>query len=223
MIFYFFFSSRRRHTRFSRDWSSDVCSSDLRGRNIAVFGQVDQRLNDRWRWSLGLRAEQRDADYEDEGLVDESEQRSDLSARDSMIGGQISLSADLSDASAAYVALSRGYKAGGFNLGSIPEEAREFDPEYLTNLEVGLKSELGGGRGFVDAALFYQWRRDLQVRTGRQADPMNPGTYVFVTDNLRSGYNAGFEASLRYALTPSLTVGGTLGLLRTKASGGLSE
>src|SRR5690606_23457415 len=25
-----FFSSRRRHTRFSRDWSSDVCSSDLR-------------------------------------------------------------------------------------------------------------------------------------------------------------------------------------------------
>src|SRR5690606_41071528 len=25
----FFYSSRRRHTRFSRDWSSDVCSSDL--------------------------------------------------------------------------------------------------------------------------------------------------------------------------------------------------
>src|SRR5690606_39932134 len=29
LFFYFFFSSRRRHTRFSRDWSSDVCSSDL--------------------------------------------------------------------------------------------------------------------------------------------------------------------------------------------------
>src|SRR5690606_4591642 len=28
-LFVFFFSSRRRHTRFSRDWSSDVCSSDL--------------------------------------------------------------------------------------------------------------------------------------------------------------------------------------------------
>src|SRR5690606_2059379 len=28
-ISWFFFSSRRRHTRFSRDWSSDVCSSDL--------------------------------------------------------------------------------------------------------------------------------------------------------------------------------------------------
>src|SRR5206468_7891906 len=28
-LFFFFFSSRRRHTRSDRDWSSDVCSSDL--------------------------------------------------------------------------------------------------------------------------------------------------------------------------------------------------
>src|SRR5690606_39834733 len=32
----FFFSSRRRHTRFSRDWSSDVCSSDL-NRDLRTF------------------------------------------------------------------------------------------------------------------------------------------------------------------------------------------
>src|SRR3712207_7932982 len=29
MTVFFFFSSRRRHTRYWRDWSSDVCSSDL--------------------------------------------------------------------------------------------------------------------------------------------------------------------------------------------------
>src|SRR5579872_7560471 len=29
VLFVFFFSSRRRHTRCGRDWSSDVCSSDL--------------------------------------------------------------------------------------------------------------------------------------------------------------------------------------------------
>src|SRR3712207_5191012 len=29
MLMFFFFSSRRRHTRYWRDWSSDVCSSDL--------------------------------------------------------------------------------------------------------------------------------------------------------------------------------------------------
>src|SRR6266436_10373514 len=35
---FFFFSSRRRHTRCSRDWSSDVCSSDLAAINRARSG-----------------------------------------------------------------------------------------------------------------------------------------------------------------------------------------
>src|SRR3712207_7217442 len=35
----FFFSSRRRHTRYWRDWSSDVCSSDLIGRVVNALGQ----------------------------------------------------------------------------------------------------------------------------------------------------------------------------------------
>src|SRR3989449_9580736 len=34
----FFFSSRRRHTRCSRDWSSDVCSSDLVNLGVALAG-----------------------------------------------------------------------------------------------------------------------------------------------------------------------------------------
>src|SRR5690606_40312393 len=37
----FFFSSRRRHTRFSRDWSSDVCSSDLGGGGAETERQAD--------------------------------------------------------------------------------------------------------------------------------------------------------------------------------------
>src|SRR5947209_7479089 len=41
MSFFFFFSSRRRHTRYWRDWSSDVCSSDLIcDQQAALFGQM---------------------------------------------------------------------------------------------------------------------------------------------------------------------------------------
>src|SRR3712207_9535157 len=46
-LLFFFFSSRRRHTRYWRDWSSDVCSSDLdvviaqeSVDHILVFAQV---------------------------------------------------------------------------------------------------------------------------------------------------------------------------------------
>src|SRR5690349_22060712 len=39
ICFFFFFSSRRRHTRSLRDWSSDVCSSDLRADHQVDLGQ----------------------------------------------------------------------------------------------------------------------------------------------------------------------------------------
>src|SRR2546421_3319863 len=42
--FFFFFSSRRRHTRSDRDWSSDVCSSDLAFEHIDPFLQRDVGL-----------------------------------------------------------------------------------------------------------------------------------------------------------------------------------
>src|SRR6266513_5722287 len=41
LIFFFFFSSRRRHTRSKRDWSSDVCSSDL---DLDDFKSVNDRF-----------------------------------------------------------------------------------------------------------------------------------------------------------------------------------
>src|SRR5207253_4543053 len=43
----FFFSSRRRHTRWPRDWSSDVCSSDLvcHQRHSAHFAPLSQKAN----------------------------------------------------------------------------------------------------------------------------------------------------------------------------------
>src|SRR5437762_9123870 len=42
-VVFFFFSSRRRHTRYIGDWSSDVCSSDLLRSDSPVRGRVRRR------------------------------------------------------------------------------------------------------------------------------------------------------------------------------------
>src|SRR5690606_40781126 len=51
--FVFFFSSRRRHTRFSRDWSSDVCSSDLaeavKGADVVMILLPDENIAEVYR------------------------------------------------------------------------------------------------------------------------------------------------------------------------------
>src|ERR1039458_10677565 len=52
-VLFFFFSSRRRHTRCLSDWSSDVCSSDL-GSNIVV--DLGYNLNYSWNQHLTYNA-----------------------------------------------------------------------------------------------------------------------------------------------------------------------
>ncbi len=203
--------------------SDDALANRYDATNLAVFGQLDGFLTERWRWSAGLRFEQRTAHYRDSGVWTGVTQVTDLSDRDRMWGGQASLSFDISTVSSTYLSLSRGYKAGGFNLGGVPPEGRYFEPEYLWNLEAGFKSGILDGRGYLDTAVFYEARRNLQVRTGTQLDPANPGTYLFITGNLDRGYNMGVEGTLRFFLTPAIEVGGSLGLLRTQASGGLDE
>src|SRR3712207_6645619 len=60
MSFFFFFSSRRRHTRYWRDWSSDVCSSDLGGGGAPAIGRGNlgfrlAKASQRWNELLALR------------------------------------------------------------------------------------------------------------------------------------------------------------------------
>src|SRR6266496_3052872 len=43
-VYFFFFSSRRRHTRSLRDWSSDVCSSDLGARYWNWYGPTETNV-----------------------------------------------------------------------------------------------------------------------------------------------------------------------------------
>src|SRR5256885_419020 len=47
MLLYFFFSSRRRHTRLQGDWSSDVCSSDL-GQTDLLDGACEREGGQGW-------------------------------------------------------------------------------------------------------------------------------------------------------------------------------
>src|SRR5699024_11313149 len=63
LFFFFFFSSRRRHTRSKRDWSSDVCSSDLTG--MAHDGIANVPEEGTWLLNKGERvlSPQQNADF----------------------------------------------------------------------------------------------------------------------------------------------------------------
>jgi len=188
--------------------------------NLALFGQLEGLLGARWGWSLGGRIEQRDADYHDEGIKDGAPRGIAAGERDRMWGAQASLHFDVQENVRTFATLSRGYKAGGFNLGEAASIRARFAPEYLWSLDVGIKGEWLERRLYADLTAFYMRRTDMQISTGVQLDPIgDPSSYFFLTDNAAGGRNLGIEASARWRLSDQLELGGTLGLLRTRYSG----
>ncbi|HEY4366878.1 MAG TPA: TonB-dependent receptor [Steroidobacteraceae bacterium] len=198
----------------------DFLTSHYDASNVAVFGQLDGRFTQRWGWSFGLRSEQRSADYRDDGVQDGDPRTTDSHESDHMWGGQATLTFDPRPNLQLFSTLSRGYKAGGFNLGRAAAIRERFAPEYLYSLDVGAKGEWLDHRLYADITAFYMKREDMQVATGVQLDPVgNPSSYLFFTDNAAGGYNTGIETSLRWRVNRQVEIGGSLGLLRTRYSG----
>ena len=184
----------------------DTFGSRYEATNVALFGQLDHELGTATRLSVGLRVERRSADYADTaGLL--------AGPSETMSGGEVALTHDHSDALTSFLSLSRGYKAGGFNLGIVPEDRREFDAESMWNLEAGIKSSFLDGAATLNLSVFYSRRDDQQVRTSFQLDPGDPASFVFFTDNAAEGRTLGLEAELRWAIGDALDVYANVGLL----------
>jgi len=185
--------------------------SEFEADSLAAFGQIDQALSEEWTLSGGLRIEQRDADYADSDGVT-------FSPEDTMLGGKLAIEYQPTGRdSFYYLALSRGFKAGGFNIGGdIPEADRAYDPEYLWNLELGTRYTSADSNWAFSHTLFYSWRKEMQVETSIQPDPTDPLSFVFFTDNAAEGKNYGLESTLEYQLAEDWTLSGGLGLLKAE-------
>ena len=176
------------------DWAdslNDTFGSNYEATSIAAFGQYDHDIGDATRVSIGLRTERRTTDYDD---------TAGLSAgpTESMWGGELTLSHDHSSSLTSFVSLSKGYKAGGFNLGVVPEDRRDFGAEELWNLEAGIKTALLQDSLRINASVFANRRVNQQVRTSFQLIPGDPASFVFFTDNAAQGETTGFEADVRW-------------------------
>ena len=188
------------------DSLDDTFGSSYDATNVALFGQLDGNLGTATRLSVGLRVERRTTDYDDTAGL-----RADPA--ETMAGGEITLSHDHSGELTSFLSLSRGYKAGGFNLGIVPDDRREFGAESLWNLEAGIKSSLFDAAVTLNVSAFYSRRDDQQVRTSFQLIPGDPASFVFLTDNAARGRTLGLEAEFRWTLSEMLELYANAGLL----------
>jgi len=201
------------------DWAdglNESFGSDYDALSVALFGQYDHDLSSTTRLSSGIRVEHRSTDYADtDGLI--------AGPSETMWGGELSLSRDYGEGVTVYAGLSKGYKAGGFNLGLTPPGKRDFGTEEMLTLEAGLKSTLLDGRFQINAAVFQNQRNDQQVRTSVQLVPGDPASFVFFTDNIGSGKAIGIESDLRWYASDEWELYGTVGLIDATLQGGRDQ
>src|SRR6202048_1470783 len=120
--------------------------------NVALYGSLDADLGPRATVSGGLRVERREARYADSADV----QTPFPKQTNHMIGGNFSWELRTGDGEHVYVTLARGYKGGGFNIGSqILAEQRAFGPESLWSIETGVKDAEDGGPRQGQKGLFF--------------------------------------------------------------------
>ncbi|TKB46315.1 TonB-dependent receptor [Thalassotalea mangrovi] len=199
----------RQYTYLASDFTSSFDAQ-----NLAIFAELQTHLSDALTLTTGLRIEQRDIDYvNSDGL--------DYQPEDTMLGGKLLLAYQLSDAAMTYASINRGYKAGSVNSnGTLSDELRAFDPEYLWNYELGFKTSLLDNRAVFRAAVFYMTRDDIQI-SSYHLDERADGSSEFISfwDNAATGNNAGVEVEFLWDISDSLNIYTSLGLLNTEFSG----
>ncbi len=106
----------------------------------------------------------------------------------------------------AYATVSTGFKSGGLSDGG-----RRHKPEFLTNYELGLKSEFFGRALALNVDAFVMKYKDMQVSTIERDN--STGQQQLVTSNAARATINGIEAELRWRLTPADRLSGNVSLL----------
>ena len=144
--------------------------------------------------------------------VDDVFQRADGIASWSEVDPMLSLAYDLNDTTMLYGTYATGFRDGGYASRfpeGTPDPIPAFEPEYVTSLEFGAKTELADGSLRLNAALFHTTYDDMQV-SGRPANLASGATGV---SNVGLGILDGLEMEAMWVVNDNLRIDATLGLL----------
>jgi len=188
---------------------------DYNTENTAIFGQLDSHLTDKLTLITGARVEYYEAKYNDAGIVRATPSSLKTNVNEVLYGAKLGLNYQANKDQLLYTSLTRGYKPGGINDDNrIAANAREFNTEFMWNLETGVKSSWLNGRLMTNFAAFYAKRKDAQTKSSTQE--VGGPNFIEFTANAAEATHMGIEAGLDWFLTEKFRVIGSLGLLDTE-------
>lgn len=133
---------------------------------------------------------------------------------------RLALSRQFTDDVMGYVSYSEGFNAGGADPVSSANGRRlvTFDPENIKTYEVGVRSDLVGGRLRFNASLFHTDWEDIQIRSNFVDPSIGVYAVTIITQNVAGADADGIETELTWLATDNLEINFNLGLLDTAYS-----
>jgi len=182
---------------------------------IGVYGQGTATIANRFDLTAGVRVdnEQKDASLST-FFTPQIQPRRDLvtDASFSNVSPQFSAAVRIQPEKTAYVAVTRGYKAGGFNPVS-PVGFESYGEEHAWNIEGGLKTMWASGRVMANASVFRIDWEDLQLNVPDFTSPAQ-----FYIANIGGATSSGVEAEVNARVHSSVDVFGGVGYTRARFS-----
>jgi iron complex outermembrane receptor protein len=204
----------------------------------AVFGEVTLALTDKFTLALGARQHSQDNENQVMTPINAAPRYTNQDfARDPLAGrkdgrltpssfdkatGRVSARYQFTDSVMGYVSFAQGFNSGGGAYINEPVTNNpilyQWKPETLNNLEVGLRSDLAGGRVRFNATLFDTVWDDIQAALALRYCNSSGDCFDLpsvVTQNIGKAEAKGAEFELTYAPTRQWLFNVNLGLLDT--------
>ena len=181
----------------------------------AVYTQIEKKLFNKFVLLATVRKETNSIKYEGKAnYYGEPLDFVSFNVKHNLWGGKFALQYFTNDNLNLYAGVSYGYKAGGVNQHPLlASENRPYNPEFMTNLEIGFRRY--AEKSTLHLSAFLAKRLDQQVSISSQQQEGDPNSFVFYTSNATTGSLNGLELEGSFQLSSALSFTGSLGLLNT--------
>lgn len=181
---------------------NEARASSLTGReSLSAYANLTFDVTERLSVTGGLRVGQEEISIRTLSILPVAGMSDSGSSDEDMVLPLLRVQYDWSGDVMTYATVSRGFRAGGFNIVPANADVIPFRSEEVTSYEVGTRAEFWGGRARVNPTFFYTDYKDMQINRQYTPPPPAPPAPTSILENAGEAHIYGLELESDFALT----------------------
>ncbi|AUW58554.1 hypothetical protein C1T17_11035 [Sphingobium sp. SCG-1] len=176
-------------------------SSLTRRESLSAYANLTLDVTERLSVTGGLRVGQEEISIRTLSILPVAGMSNSGSSDEDMVLPLLRVQYDWSKDVMTYATVSRGFRAGGFNIVPANADTIPFQSEEVTSFEVGARTEFWNGRARVNPTFFYTDYKNMQINRQYTPPPPAPQAPTSILENAGEAHIYGLELESDFAVT----------------------